>query len=111
MRLGQGFVELQRFDRGGRRLGHGFQRRHKAVKTQQIERVRQPGISQRIIGILQQRQLEIVAAFLQPGAALVPKKTAFEIKLIGFGIGGGLLDQGGVFAARQSNLQRLDNGA
>src|SRR5207247_5077851 len=87
MRFAQGAVQFKGF------LGSSFGLRQTILGTGRSETreqdvgVRQPGIGKRVARIFRHRLIEVVDRFAQIySRSLVPKKSAFQIELIGLGI-------------------------
>src|SRR2546425_11799122 len=87
MRFGECTVYCKRVRRSLSCLWHRFVWGSKIVEGQTSVRIRQPGVSERVARIFFDRLLELRDAKLESfPCSLVPKKTAFQIKLISFGI-------------------------
>ena len=83
MRLGKSLIEFERFFRGGSGLWNRVLRSGRAKDREQRVRVGEPGVGTGIAGIFLDRLIEISDGFAQIRAGpLVPKESAFEVKLV-----------------------------
>src|SRR5882724_10126865 len=87
MRLGKCAVYCERIHRSLFCLWHRFVGGSKIVERETSVRICQPGVSKRVARIFFDRLLELRDAKPESfHCSLVPKKAAFQIKLISFGI-------------------------
>src|SRR6202011_45976 len=75
------------------------------VPTQQAVSVGKATHGQRVVGIFNQGQFEVMQRLPQPDATLVPEETAFQIQLVSFSVRRLQLEDRLVTAARQAQLQ------
>ena len=87
MRLGELRVDLQRPPRRALGLGIGIGWRQHVVVAQQVERVREPGVGERVAGVALHCRLEMTDRLLERRRrALVPVVAPAQVRLVGLRI-------------------------
>src|ERR1700737_1418405 len=104
--LGKLRVQLHRPLRRGNGFRNRLDRWQVSVPTQQAVSVGEATHGQRVVGIFDQGELEVMQRLPQPNATLVPKETAFQIQLLSFSVRRLQLEDRLVTATRQAQLQR-----